>query len=163
MALYKASGSEQIECSNKIDTYMSELRLKNTKAYEHRLYELVNDAIERRIRAVSGDIGGGLSGGLDSSVIAALISKFDRNSIFFSWSRSPDEQPLNQGEDERKTIQDLCNMHHITCYYHSEKTAYDIWEYTSKFDKRLPPFLNTTKIMEGALFLKNLGVIYKVT
>lgn len=31
MALYKASGSEQIECSNKIDTYMSELRLKNTK------------------------------------------------------------------------------------------------------------------------------------
>lgn len=80
------------------------IRMKTEKDYCEELRRLVTDSIKRRLDVVSGIIGGELSGGLDSSVICIMINRLGRKGKYFSWSRSPEELPLQKGEDERKII-----------------------------------------------------------
>ena len=81
-----------------------------------------------------------MSGGLDSSVIAILISKLGREGKFYSLSYSPDEIPMLDGRDERKIILDICEQEKISCHFSKEdlsRTVDDV------MDEMAVPYMNT--------------------
>lgn len=131
------------------------IRLASDEAYQKEMRRLVEDAIRRRLEAVPGEVGGELSGGLDSSVIAILMSRLGRKGKFYSWSFTSEELPIRDGADERKIIQDICQQEDITCQY-SHKGNPD--QIDSVFDRVDPPYLNTRFIGMGAAYLKTQGV-----
>ena len=133
------------------------IRCGSDKEYQKKMYELVLDSVQKRLDAVSGIIGGELSGGLDSGVIAALISRLGRKAVFFSWSRALDEVPLKEGEDERKIIDDICKRESFYCQFSSVETKKKMVTCDDVIDRNWPPYVNTTKIMEGASYLKSTG------
>ena len=131
------------------------IRLKSDEAYQAELRRLITDAVKVRMDAVTGIVGGELSGGLDSSVIAILMNHLGRKGKFYSWSFTTEELPLQEGLDERKIIQDICEQENITCEYSRKGDPFKMDPVFQKID---PPYLNTRFISEGAAYLKKQGV-----
>lgn len=128
--------------------------MKSDRDYQQELRRLITDAVARRLEACPGLVGCELSGGLDSSVIAILISRLGREGRFFSWSFSPEENPLKE-RDERKIIQDICRQENIHCNYAKIKLKGSTEELFKKLD---PPYMNTRMITEGSSLLASQGV-----
>lgn len=133
------------------------VRMKSDRAYQEELRRLVEDSVRRRLNAVSGPVGGELSGGLDSSVIAILMNRLGRKGEFFSWSYPPEELPLVE-DDERKIVLDVCEQEGFHCHFaHYEKDEHTIR--ISDLTKEIwPPYVNTTSISEGSRCLAEKGV-----
>lgn len=147
------SGFEKVE--NVYFTWrQKKMRLVSDKEYQHELRRLVTDAVKRRLDAVPGLIGCELSGGLDSSVIAILISRLGREGRFFSWSDSPEEFPLLDGRDERKIIRDICEQEHIQCHYDKRDTSRTI---DSMMDEMTVPYMNSYVLTKGCRYVKSEG------
>lgn len=133
------------------------IRYGSDEEYQKKMYELVSDSVQKRLDAVSGTIGGELSGGLDSGVIALLIGRSGREAVFFSWSRDLREVPLKEGEDERKIILDICRQEGFSCQFSSAETREKMVTSSEAIEMEWPPYINTTKLMEGASYLKTQG------
>ena len=130
------------------------IRMKSDKDYQRELSRLITDAVERRLKAFPGLVGCELSGGLDSSVIAILISRLGRQEECFSWSFSTEDIPLKD-RDERKIIQDICEQEHISCSFARINLSGNMEELFEKVD---PPYLNTKNITTGSSLLAKKGV-----
>jgi asparagine synthase (glutamine-hydrolysing) len=101
------------------------ISLATEAAYQQAMYDLVADAIKRRVHSSDLQIGSELSGGLDSSVITVLANRELRGQgvkmPLFSWS-PPFEVYERQPRDEREFIEDLCRKEGLECiYYDPEK------------------------------------------
>jgi asparagine synthase (glutamine-hydrolysing) len=105
------------------------ISLATEAAYQQAMYDLVADAIKRRISCTDQKIGSELSGGLDSSVITVLANRELRGQgvkmPLFSWS-PPFEVYERQPRDEREFIEDLCRQEGLECLY------YDPDQYSDK-------------------------------
>jgi asparagine synthase (glutamine-hydrolysing) len=81
------------------------IRLATEAEYQQAMYDLVADAIKRRVHSTDLQIGSELSGGLDSSVITVLANRELRGQgvkmPLFSWS-PPFEVYERQPRDERE-------------------------------------------------------------
>lgn len=130
------------------------IRRKKDEDYFKELRDLVTDAIKRRMDAVPGIIGAELSGGLDSGVICILINRLGREGKYFSWSRSPEEYPLLDGDDERKIILDICRQENITCQFMSERANRTMENYLREI---MPPYINTQSLSIGSSWMKSQG------
>lgn len=128
------------------------IRMQSDEEYQSELRNLIADAVKRRMDVVPGIIGGELSGGLDSSIIAILISRLGREGTFFSWSYDPEDIPLREDEDERKIILDICKQENFNCEFTRMKPPVTIDQLFKKID---PPYINTRYIGDGAKCLKN--------
>lgn len=98
-------------------------RLRERKVLKHSdeeyikgLRELITDAVQRRLDAVTGKAGAEMSGGLDSSVIDILINRAGRECVYYSWSKDPSEVPMVE-KDERLIVEEICRQEGITCNY----------------------------------------------
>lgn len=148
------------------------IRLSSNEAYQKQMRTLVTDAIERRLHAISGLVGGELSGGMDSGIIDILINRAGRPGVFFSWSLDPKVLPIAEG-DERLIIEDICRQENITCNF-SGQTAYldessNIAESMRQMGIHvnmnqlpalryaLPPYINALTICETAQFINRSG------
>ncbi len=146
------------------------VKLESDEEYQHKLRLLIEDSIKKRLDAISGKVGAELSGGLDSGVISILINRFGRDCIYYSWSTSPDEQEMAEG-DERLIIKDICDQEGISCNYGHIKLKEDTL-FAEKFKKTgapidfdemlgfrfaLPPYINTTTIAQTATDIRKLG------
>lgn len=127
------------------------IRLKSDGEYQKELRRLITDAVRRRLDATPGIVGCELSGGLDSSVIAILISQLGREGRFFSWSFSTEDIPM-KARDERKIIQDICSQEHISCHYAKINKDQSV---NALFEHIDPPYLNTRYISEGSQYLRS--------
>lgn len=132
------------------------IRLGSDGEYQARLRSLITDAVKCRLDAVTGLIGGELSGGLDSSVITILINRLGREGRYFSWSYSPRELPV-QEEDERKIIFDICTQEHIDCQFTGMPKK--VWkkEIDEILEPIFVPYINTLNLSEGSAWLKSQG------
>lgn len=130
----------------------TKIRMNSDEEYQAELRRLITDAVKRRLDAVPGIVGCELSGGLDSSVIAILISRFGREGRFFSWSFSPEDVPIRDDRDERKIIFDICKQEHIECQFSKTNNFRSINEILETVD---PPYLNTRNISEGSEYLRS--------
>jgi asparagine synthase (glutamine-hydrolysing) len=96
--------------------------------YQQAMYDLVADAVKRRISSTEQKIGE-LSGGLDSSVITTFANRELRQQgikmPLFSWSPSF-ELYERQPRDEREFIEDLCRHEELECIYHDPNKPLDI-------------------------------------
>lgn len=101
------------------------IRFPSQKKYVESLRRLVDDSIKLRLNSFPGKIGSELSGGLDSSVISAMINRFGREGFYFSWSKSPEKHPITAHDDERIIIQSICEKEKIKCHYND--TPYGEW------------------------------------
>lgn len=130
------------------------IRLKNDEAYRQELRRLITDAIHRRCDAVPGMLGGELSGGLDSSIIDILVNRYGREAVYYSWSPDPERFPLQEGEDERKVVLDICKQENISCkFLHREErvnTAYTLQQV-------MPPYTTTLQLTYGSRWMKSQG------
>ena len=130
------------------------IRMKNDEAYRQELRRLITDAVHRRCDAVPGLLGGELSGGLDSSIIDILVNRYGREAVYYSWSPDPERRPLQEGEDERKVVLDICAQENISCkFLHREErvnTAYTLQQV-------MPPFTTTLQITYGSRWMKSQG------
>lgn len=130
------------------------IRLKNDEAYRQELRRLITDAVHRRCDAVPGLLGGELSGGLDSSIIDILVNRYGREAVYYSWSPDPERFPLQEGEDERKVVLDICEQEKISCkFLHREErvnTAYTLQQV-------MPPYTTTLQITYGSRWMKSQG------
>ncbi len=146
------------------------VKLGSDEEYQHKLRYLIEDSIKRRLDAISGKVGAELSGGLDSGVISILINRFGRDCVYYSWSSSPDELEMAEG-DERLIIKDICDQEGISCNYGHIKLKEDSL-FAEKFKKTgapinfnemlgfrfaLPPYINTTTIAQTATDIRKLG------
>lgn len=132
----------------------TKIHKESDEEYQFELRRLITDSVKRRLDAVTGLVGCELSGGLDSSVIAILISRLGREGKFYSWSESPLDLPMREGEDERKIIQDICKQEQIECAYTKNDKLKTVNETFEKID---PPYINTRYISKGAEYLKEQG------
>jgi len=130
------------------------IRFKSEAEYQQTLYDLIEDAVNRRCDAIPGLLGAELSGGFDSSVIDILISRHGRKGCFYSWSNDPADLPLRDGADERKVILDICAQEQIDCRFLQRE---DISNYRKKIDRLMPTFVNTIQISYGSAWLKSQG------
>lgn len=130
------------------------IRMKSDQDYQQELRRLITDAVARRLEACPGLVGCELSGGLDSSVIAILISRLGREGRFFSWSFSTEDIPMKD-RDERRIIQDICQQENIQCSYAKIKLTGSVVDIFRQLD---PPYLNTRIISEGSSLLASQGV-----
>ena len=130
------------------------IRFRRDEDYRKELRRLVEDAIHRRCDAIDGLIGGELSGGLDSSIIGILINRYGRDSLFFSWSRSPEEIPLLEGRDERKVVLAICEQENVTCQFNSRENRI---AYHDKLEYVHLPYVSTYPMGIGSNFLRSRG------
>lgn len=146
------------------------IRLSSDEEYQKRLRELIEDAIRRRLNAVSGMVGAELSGGLDSGVIDILINRMGRKCLYFSWSDSPENLEMAEN-DERYIIEDICKQEKIECNYGLS----DLGENSAIYKKTeengisvsgddpialrfaFPPYVNTIPIYTTAEYLGSHG------
>ena len=125
---------------------IKKVRYDSDADYQREMRALVEDAIRRRLNAVSGKIAAELSGGLDSSVIDILIHRMGRECVHGSWRMVSDDTPPVEG-DERDVIRAVCKQEGITCTY----LPYNRWA-PAPGEAPPPPFENTTAIREMAAF-----------
>lgn len=130
------------------------IRLGSDEEYQRELRRLITDAVRRRCDAVPGRIGCELSGGLDSSIIAILISRLGREGRFFSWSYSPEEVPLMEGRDERKIILDICRQEGIRCHYSQRDESRNL--HTVMAEATVPS-MNTYSLTKGSRYVAGEG------
>lgn len=130
------------------------VRLGSDREYQQELRRLITDAVQRRLDAVPGLIGCELSGGLDSSIIAILISRLGRDGHFYSWSYPPEDNPLKEGRDERKIIQDICDQENITCHYDRKDKSRTI---DTVMEEMTVPYMNTHVLTKGCKYVKDQG------
>ena len=128
--------------------------LDSEEKYEQELMRLVRDAIQRRLDAVPGKVGAELSGGLDSSVISILMNRLGADACYYSWSDSPEELPLQDGEDERKVIQDICRQENITCQYRNRAERIQLEE---AMELVYPGYSNTYDLTIGSRWMHSQG------
>lgn len=148
------------------------IRYPDNESYQKQMRELVTDAINRRLNAVSGLVGGELSGGMDSGVIDILINRAGRKGVYFSWSSDPKDLPIVEN-DERLIIEDICRQEKITCNF-SQKEEYlgesSIMAESMKSMElpvnmnqlpalryALPPYINALTICETSQFINRSG------
>ena len=129
------------------------IRLCSRRAYEKRLYALMEDAVNRRLKVVPGLVGAELSGGLDSTVIDVFINRAGRAAKYLSWSPSLEENPL-QEDDERILIDQLCRQEHIECAFLpvDRRTRLELLE------RPLPPHAHTLRVGDTAEWMSRQGV-----
>lgn len=130
------------------------IRFKNDEAYRNELRRLITDSVKRRLDAVPGIVGAELSGGLDSGVIDILISRLGREGRFYSWSYPFDIIPLQDGDDERKIILDICKQENISCKFAAAERSRSI---DKLLDDITPPYVNTPNLSDGSSYLKSQG------
>lgn len=129
-------------------------RRGSDQEYQAELRRLVTDAVKRRLDAVPGLVGCELSGGLDSSIIAILISRLGREGRFYSWSRGFEHTPLLEGRDERKVIMDICEQEKITCHFSKPDESRTV---DSLMDELTVPYMNTYALTQGSRYVKSEG------
>lgn len=129
------------------------IRLGRRENYEKCMYELVEDAVSRRLKAVPGKVGAELSGGLDSAVIDVLIHRMGREAVYFSWSPPVEEHPL-QEEDERLLIDSICRQEGIRCDFLPRKKD----SMMSLFQRDDPPHVHTIQVGRTAAWMRSQGV-----
>lgn len=120
------------------------------------LRSLVEDAVKRRLDAVSGRVGADLSGGLDSSVLAILAAEFGENPLCISWSASPIEYPV-QENDERIVIAQICSLGQMRCEYLPIPELNDAY-YERLTAQVVSPEINTRQIGDSAARFHAAGV-----
>lgn len=131
------------------------IRKADDAAYQAELEHLLTDSIRRRLDVLSCPVGGELSGGLDSSLIAVLMNRLGRKGLFFSWSQDPKQLPLVEG-DERSIILELCRREGFSCIF-SEET--DKEAYLQDVIHRVEaPYVNTLVIRKGSQCLHDQGI-----
>lgn len=130
------------------------IRMPSEADYVHKLRELVEDAVRRRLDAIPGLIGAELSGGLDSSVIDILINRNGRKGIYYSWSNDPKVLPIDQEMDERSVIADICSQENIECRYLLRSDGRCT---TDMYEKVIPPFVNTFELSYGSRWMRSQG------
>lgn len=128
-------------------------RFLSRRACEKQLYQLVEDAVRRRLAAIDVPIGAELSGGLDSGVVDVMIHRSGRQARYLSWSPPPDLYPL-QAEDERLLVQALCRQEGITCDYLPPDEA----ETERLFREKWPPFVHSPQVGRTADWMRSQGV-----
>ncbi len=144
------------------------IRFLSQKKYRIRMRQLIENSIKMRLDAIPGKIGSELSGGLDSSVISVLINRFNRDGVYYSWSRSPEKKPIVYSDDERIIINSICEREKIRVQYNdlhsgewlnvfSEKSKslglYDDSDSNFSF----PPYLNTLPLFITGNVIKASG------
>lgn len=130
------------------------IRLSSEEAYRQELRRLVTDAVHRRCDAIPGTLGGELSGGLDSSIIDILVNRHGRKGVYYSWSPDPERYPLQDGEDERKVVLDICRQEDISCrFLHIE----DRVNYDYLLKHVMPPYVTTLQLTYGSKWMKSQG------
>jgi len=130
------------------------IRLPSDRAYQQELRRLVTDSVSRRCDAISGLLGAELSGGLDSSTIDILINRHGREARYYSWSHPLSVLPLQEGEDERKIILEICAQEGISCrFLESEDRLSD----HDAFGPLMPPFTNTMPLSHGSAWVRSQG------
>ena len=130
------------------------LRLSSDEAYRAELRRLVTDAVNRRCDAIPGLLGAELSGGLDSCIIDILISRHGREEICYSWSPPPEHLPLQEGEDERKVILDVCAQENLTCRFMHRQDEFDFMFMLTQY---MPPYINAPHLAFGSKWMKSQG------
>lgn len=130
------------------------IRLKSDAQYRTELRRLVTDAVNRRCDAIPGILGGELSGGLDSCIIDILINRHGREGVYYSWSVTPERRPLQEGEDERKVILDVCQQENISCrFMHLE----DEFDFMYMLREYMPPYINAPHLAFGSRWMRSQG------
>ncbi len=132
------------------------IRFKTDREYEQEMCRLVTDAIDIRANAVSGIKGCELSGGLDTSVIAIILSRLGNKGVFYSWSYDPSILPL-QKEDERQVILDICEQENISCIFQQKKREYTSHTFEECIEHFAVPYVNTFNLSEGSECMKRHG------
>lgn len=96
---------------------------KTEKEYAEKIFEIVNNAIKRRVNCIKANIGSELSGGIDSSVVTVLANRELAPKVklkAYSWS--PSFKLLDKkSRDERTLIELICQNEGITCQYRTKK------------------------------------------
>lgn len=134
--------------------HQKKIRLSTDEAYRQELRRLITDAVNRRCDAIPGLLGGELSGGLDSSVIDILVCRHGRKAKFYSWSWDLDTLSMVEGEDERKTIQAICEREQTECHYMNKDERISL---EGAGEHLYPPFLTTQTLGYGSAWLRSQG------
>lgn len=114
------------------------IRYSADEDYIAEMRRLVKDAVERRMNVSSAPIGGELSGGLDSTVIAVMIHNSGRENCFISWSPDRDRVPF-QERDERIVIEKTCERYGIKCSYCDMDNSYEKTAIIEGLESMRPP------------------------
>lgn len=146
------------------------VRMSSDEEYIVYMRELIKDAVEKRLNAVSGIVGAEMSGGLDSGVIDILINRSGREAVYFSWSLDPNELEM-ASDDERKVVGDICEQEKIQCNFSHmgvdfkdkaierlKDTGIILSEDVSgDFLFAFPENVNTFTILKGSQFVNSMG------
>lgn len=130
------------------------IRFRSHGEYCAELRRLVTDSVHRRCDAIPGILGAELSGGLDSSVIDILLTRYGREGRFYSWSYSPEELPIVDPLDERNIVLDICRREGIECRFHKRSDKVSIWD---RGARAVPPFLASQMLSHGSAWLRSQG------
>ncbi len=120
---------------------------------KRRVRQLVEQAIEKRVKATSCNIGCDVSGGLDSTVLACYLKKMRPESSYYqTWSPSTAEFPLeDKYSDERFLTRNLEEKYDITCQYLSYRP-----ESVTKVMERAEQFVKVPLLSDGFELLSGL-------
>ena len=140
------------------DVYWSvkqqKIRFRTDAEYQQELRRLITDSVNRRCDAIPGLLGGELSGGLDSTVIDILMCRHNRSATFYSWSWDYHLVPMQEGEDERKHIEQICRQENTECHFRNFDDAVSM---ESVGEHVLPPYYTTHPIGYGSAWLRKRG------
>lgn len=136
----------------------TKIRYRTDKDYQNQLRYLVEDAMKIRLNTTDDPVGAELSGGLDSTVISCLLNQSGYKGYYFSWSRSPEEVPLNEEGDERILIEEICQREGITCEYRKRNYPEEAALAGTIRSDILPGYTNTTTVSTASAWFKSKGV-----
>lgn len=132
------------------------IRFRSDEDYRAEMRRLVTDAVNRRCDAFPGLLGGELSGGLDSCVIDILVNRHGRKGVYYSWSVPLTKRPLQEGEDERKVILDVCEQEGISCRFMEHEDQFDFMYMLTQY---MPPYINAPHLAFGSRWMRNQGAM----
>ena len=130
------------------------IRFSTDAQYQQELRRLITDSVNRRCDAIPGLLGGELSGGLDSTVIDILMCRHNRQTTFYSWSWDYDLVPMQDGEDERRCIEEICKRENTECHFRHFNDAVPL---ESVGEHVIPPYYTTYPIGYGSAWLRKCG------
>lgn len=132
----------------------SKIRFKTEDEYCNAFRKLIEDAVRIRMEYAGNNVGSELSGGLDSSVIAILLSRLGANVSCVSWS-APFEETAAVDNDERLIIEDICKQERFKCHFLTKEDKLEESYYSN-----LPPYANTLPISRTSQYLSKNGIKY---